>query len=590
MALKVFKLFFKSGSMTTANSGFNLSLGGSSKVNDALRHECAVQDLLVTGKCGDNLTDYLDIKKNDDVVSGAVLCTFKNGYKIVVDEVLSTSERSKKGLTDAFPLTLDRLTAASVIPTVNIASGVLLSPIVKRFKFAIYSPSGEDKTSEYFSSKYCPNNLKKINYFDLWLPVSKDIYDKTVINIDWDLQSAGTIFTRCYMTFRNYTSLDGSQKNYTHSNPIDNVVWGNDPFFTEPLYFGHLISIALFTDNAVETDKGDDTGGESTSGGQNGNFDDSSDNIDIPTLPTTTASSCGMVKMYEMTLAQTQALAGYLWSGATEFYENLTKMFNDPMDSIVSLSLAPIKPSVTAQTTIEICKYAIESVTGFPLSSQYASLNCGTVKIEPYWGNALDYAPYTKASIYLPFIGTQELNVDDIMGRTVGVIYNIDLLSGACACMITCDGSVMYNFSGNVISQIPVSGKNALEMYKSVISAVTNTALAIGTGAGGVALAGDVVSNGLSVMGSKMTVQRGGTISATNGVLGVKFPYITILRANQSLPANFHYFKGYPSNISGKVASFSGYTEVEYVHVTGLNATENELEMIEQILKEGFII
>lgn len=347
---------------------------------------------------------------------------------------------------------------------------------------------------------------------------------------------------------------------------------------------------AKYTNNLQEKDEGEDTGGESTPGGQNGNFDDTSDNIDVPTLPSTTASSCGMVKMYKMNLSQTQALASYLWSGATEFYENLTKMFNDPMDSIVSLALAPISPSVASSTTIEICKYAIESVTGFPLTSQYAQLNCGTIEIKPYWGNALDYAPYTKASIYLPFIGTQELNIDDVMNRTVGVVYNIDLLSGACACLITCDGSVMYNFSGNVISQIPVSGKNALEMYKSVISAVTNTALAVGTGAGGVALAGDVVSNGLSVMGSKMTVQRGGTISATNGVLGVKFPYITILRANQSLPAGFHYFKGYPSNISGKVSSFSGYTEVEYVHVTGINATENELEMIEQILKEGFII
>lgn len=347
---------------------------------------------------------------------------------------------------------------------------------------------------------------------------------------------------------------------------------------------------AKYTDNLQEKNEGEDTGGESTPGGQNGNFDDTSDNIDIPTLPVTNASSCGMVKMYEMDLGQTKALASYLWSGATEFYENLTKMFNDPMDSIISLSLAPIQPSVGSSTIIEICKYAINNVTGSPLTSQYASLNCGTVKISPYWGNALDYAPYTKASIYLPFIGTQELNVDDVMNRTVGVIYNIDLLSGACACIITCDGSVMYNFSGNVISQIPVSGKNALEMYKSVISAVTNTALAVGTGAGGVALAGDVVSNGLSVMGSKMTVQRGGTISATNGVLGVKFPYITILRANQSLPADFHYFKGYPSNISGKVSSFSGYTEVEYVHVAGINATENELEMIEQILKEGFII
>lgn len=380
-----------------------------------------------------------------------------------------------------------------------------------------------------------------------------------------------------------YYSQDDDRKPFIFSPNSSRITFGwlNGAFVYE---------FAKYTDNLQEKNEGEDTGGESTPGGQNGNFDDTSDNIDVPTLPTTTASSCGMVKMYEMNLSQTQALAGYLWSGATEFYENLTKMFNDPMDSIVSLALAPISPSVGGSTAIEICKYAIESVTGFPLTSQYATLNCGTIEIKPYWGNALDYAPYTKASIYLPFIGTQELNIDDVMNRTVGVIYNIDLLSGACACLITCDGSVMYNFSGNVISQIPVSGKNALEMYKSVISAVTNTALAVGTGAGGVALAGDVVSNGLSVMGSKMTVQRGGTISATNGVLGVKFPYITILRANQSLPADFHYFKGYPSNITGKVSSFSGYTEVEYVHVTGINATENELEMIENILKEGFII
>ena len=40
MALKVFRLFFKNGSMTTASSGFDLPLGGSGKVNDALRHEC----------------------------------------------------------------------------------------------------------------------------------------------------------------------------------------------------------------------------------------------------------------------------------------------------------------------------------------------------------------------------------------------------------------------------------------------------------------------------------------------------------------------------------------------------------------------
>ena len=589
MASKTFELYFKTGKITTCNENYDTSTGEFSSVKDSKRNACSVGDFLETGDIGDDFLPFLNITDNADIKSGAVFCEFKNGYKIVVNEILSTSKKHGIGLPGDIKPYMTRLEVVDLLKKTTITNnGLILTPTVTRFSFSIYSPNGENKTNEYYNSKYCPASIKNTKYFDLYIP-GEFVKKLSKMHLDWNLESDGTVFTIPYMPINGYTSMTG-QKNLTRSiNSINSVSWNNQPD-SYGNYFPHLIAIALFTNSAKETSKGEDTGGESTPGGQNGNFDDTSDNIDVPTLPTTTASSCGMVKMYEMNLNQTQALAGYLWSGATEFYENLTKMFNDPMDSIVSLSLAPIKPNVSAQTTIEICKYAIDTVTGFPLTSQYASLNCGTVKIEPYWGNALDYAPYTKASIYLPFIGTQELNVDDIMNRTVGVIYNIDLLSGACACMITCDGSVMYNFSGNVISQIPVSGKNALEMYKSVISAVTNTALAVGTGAGGVALAGDVVSNGLSVMGSKMTVQRGGTISATNGVLGVKFPYITILRANQSLPADFHYFKGYPSNISGKVSSFSGYTEVEYVHVTGINATENEVEMIEQILKEGFII
>lgn len=589
MANKIFELYFKNGKMSTCSENYDTSSGESSKVNDAAKNECVIYDFLEVGSVGGDFFPFLEIENNTDIKPGAVFCTFKNGYKIVVNEVISVHESGKIGLPGDIKPYMSRLEVVNLLKTTTITNnGVILTPTPTRFTFSIYSPSGENKTNEYYNSKYCPTNIKNTKYFELYIP-GEFVKKLTQMHLDWDTETDGNIYTRVYEPIDGYTSLTG-QKNVTRTiRSIDSVTWQNLPD-SYGCYFPHLIAIALFTNSAKETSKGDDPGGESTPGGQNGNFDDTSDNIDIPTLPVTNASSCGMVKMYEMTLTQTQSLAGYLWSGATEFYENLTKMFNDPMDSIVSLALAPIKPSVNAQTTIEICKYAIDSVTGFPLTSQYASLNCGTIKIEPYWGNALDYAPYTKASVFLPFIGTQELNIDDIMNRTVGVIYNIDLLSGACACLITCDGSVMYNFSGNVISQIPVSGKNALEMYKSVISAVTNTALAVGTGAGGVALAGDVVSNGLSVMGSKMTVQRGGTISATNGVLGVKFPYITILRANQSLPADFHYFKGYPSNITGKVSSFSGYTEVEYVHVTGINATENELEMIEQILKEGFII
>lgn len=526
---------------------------------------------------GDDIRRYV---KTVEVHEGDIIYTLKNGAYCMVESITYNEKRDRTF--SYFKNISSRLDGKSMKEAIeHTTDGMATVLNLKQYdvKLKFINQYGDDITSKLhktFTDKLVTCNDVTANNMILSCVCPNDGNSELCTSFNSILTDV--------VKYNNFNSSYYSTQPDILGTPSANyfdIGWGNGAGCYE---------FAKYTNNLLEKDEGEDTGGESTSGGQNGNFDDTSDNIEPPTLPVTNASSCGMVKMYELDLGQTKALASYLWSGAKEFYENITKMFNDPMDSIVSLSLAPIKPNVSAQTTVEICKYAIDSVTGFPLTSQYVSLDCGTVIISPYWGNALDYAPYTKASIYLPFIGTQELNIDDVMNRTVGVIYNIDLLSGACACMITCDGSVMYNFSGNVISQIPVSGKNALEMYKSVISAVTNTALAVGTGAGGVALAGDVVSNGLSVMGSKMTVQRGGTISATNGVLGVKFPYITILRANQSLPADFHYFKGYPSNISGKVSSFSGYTEVEYVHVTGINATENELEMIERILKEGFII
>lgn len=582
MALSNYTIHFKNGDYRTVTNNYNDYVRGVTKTTyNKSASKFTVEGRQYNGKdSGDDLFKFIKIPENPTV--GDILYTFKNGaYCKIMTVEEPTHDIYSYYDTIESDLSVDgTITKLQLLPDPTSNSFYIK---ITQTTVGFFMSDGTDVTKEVTGTGYVSVSI----YYC-------ESHPSSLRMVAWGTFRNGQLVNTSVTTIdNNVINLNKMSTNYYGKLKGTDIVCST-PFFSIPIYgIGgnpKLIEFAIYSSNARPSSVGEDTGGESTSGGQNGNFDDTSDNINIPTLPTTTASSCGMVKMYEMSLAQTQALAGYLWSGAKEFYENLTKMFNDPMDSIVSLSLAPIKPSVSAQTIVEICKYAIDSVTGFPLTSQYASLDCGTVTISPYWGNALDYAPYTKASIYLPFIGTQELNVDDIMSRTVGVIYNIDLLSGACACMITCDGSVMYNFSGNVISQIPVSGKNALEMYKSVISAVTNTALAVGTGAGGVALAGDVVSNGLSVMGSKMTVQRGGTISATNGVLGVKFPYITILRANQSLPANFHYFKGHPSNISGKVSSFSGYTEVEYVHVTGINATENELEMIEQILKEGFII
>ena len=57
------------------------------------------------------------------------------------------------------------------------------------------------------------------------------------------------------------------------------------------------------------------------------------------------------------------------------------------------------------------------------------------------------------------------------------------------------------------------------------------------------------------------------------------------------MPAKFKEIKGYQSNITSQLSSCRGYTEVEYVHLTGISgATDTELNEIENLLKEGVII
>jgi hypothetical protein len=72
--------------------------------------------------------------------------------------------------------------------------------------------------------------------------------------------------------------------------------------------------------------------------------------------------------------------------------------------------------------------------------------------------------------------------------------------------------------------------------------------------------------------------------------MGIKKPYIIIQRPQTKVAQQFTTLAGYPTNISGKLSDFSGQVNVTYVHVEGINATDNELSQIETLLKDGVLV
>lgn len=323
----------------------------------------------------------------------------------------------------------------------------------------------------------------------------------------------------------------------------------------------------------------------SETGGGTGEFDTTSDDIDFPSVPTLSAVNAGFITLYTPTLAQLNSLASYLWSSSFDL-DTFKKLFADPMDVIIGLSIVPVVVPTSGSKTVQV-GFVSTGVTMNLASSQYITVDCGTLTPAEYWGSALDYSPYTKFSIHLPYIGTRELNTDDVMGKAIQVVYNIDILSGACTAMIKCGGSVLYEFSGACATSIPVTGQNWTRLITSCIQLA---GAGIAVAATGGSAAGLLPSTANAVSAMKPNIQRTGAVSGSAGILGVQQPYLIWELPRQSLAKNYNKFVGYPSNITALLSTLTGYTQIESVHLENISATQTELAEIETLLKEGVII
>lgn len=334
------------------------------------------------------------------------------------------------------------------------------------------------------------------------------------------------------------------------------------------------------SDNPFENDP-------SRTGGGKGKYEKNGDKTGKPALPSSDVLSSGFIAMYAPSASNLQSLGAKLWSD--DFMNTFLKLWNDPMEAIISLGLVPFAPTSSGSTNCQIGNYDTE-ISMPRVTSQYQSLSCGSVYVTEYWGSALDYSPYTEAEIFLPFVGMKKLDIDDIMNKTVSVDYNVDLLGGEAVCYVTVDDVVLYDFRCNLQSSIPISSSSYASLYSNIIKGVSGMAIGGAAGSATGAAAGAITSAVNVVTSKHSTIERGSELSPNAGVLGLLTPYIILHRVVQSLPNGFGYFKGYPSNITKTLSSCSGYTEVEYIHLDGINATEEEKNDLLTILKEGIII
>lgn len=323
-------------------------------------------------------------------------------------------------------------------------------------------------------------------------------------------------------------------------------------------------------------------------GGGDGDWgDDGSDPVDPPTpdeLNTRLIGRSRLVSLYRLSDAQLTALGNGLWGD--DIISFLSNTALKPQDFIISLLRLPFTLGGGSNVAIKAGAFVIPGATGTLLASQFGKQDCGTLEIKEKWASSIDYQ--TSVSLYLPYIGEVTLNTQEVMGATIGVSYNIDVMTGTCVAFVKVTrgnlNSVLYSYNGNCGIAVPITSAD----YSRTMAGILGAAKAF-TGSTGnmLGLVDNVSSNLLSAAPG---VNRSGTMGNTAGFMGIQKPYLILSRPVQSLPEGFNTYSGYTSNITRRLGDLSGYTKVSKIHVSGIAATQAERDEIETLLKEGVIM
>ena len=314
---------------------------------------------------------------------------------------------------------------------------------------------------------------------------------------------------------------------------------------------------------------------------------DTGDGNTPPVVPPTGQAS-SLFAIYNPSQAQLNSFGAWLWSA--NFVDQILKLFNDPMQSIIGLHKIFAAPSISGSSTIHV-GYLDSGVGSNTVGAQYTDVNCGSVKVSEQFGNAFDYTD-THVRLYLPFIGIVDLDTADVMRGTVSVVYHVDVITGACLAevKVTRDGSggTLYQYAGDAAVRYPISSGSYMGVVSGVLSAVGGIASAFMTGGATLPLAAGAAAGGISQ--AKTQVQHSGNFSGCAGAMGIKKPYLIIERPQTMIADGFANYQGKGANVRRTVGQMSGYFKFSDVHTDSINgAAESEIEAIRAALESGVI-
>lgn len=334
-------------------------------------------------------------------------------------------------------------------------------------------------------------------------------------------------------------------------------------------------------DGSTLTVKDGKEGSDGYTSDDDGGYDNGKDDDEVDGESTDISAGIGVLTTtFKMTKERLQQLGQFLWGSS--IFDKFSLINNNPIENIVSCKAIPIEQSGINQQIV--LGNVDTGVNGEKISNNFGKTTIGSVTVSEYYKNFLDYSPYTNVIIYLPYIGFRELDTSMVMSKTLKVEYTTDCITGGCLAQISVGGVRLYEFTGNMGIDIPITASNRAQVEAGYIQAGVGAAMS---------LAGGNISGATTALINSATAQYHYSSTGNPSPMCVastnRTCYIVIDRPQFQKLKAFNHTRGQKCNLSKTIGSLKGFTICDSnIDLSGISATETEKEEIVNILSTGF--
>lgn len=295
------------------------------------------------------------------------------------------------------------------------------------------------------------------------------------------------------------------------------------------------------------------------------------------------------------------ALIGDVYDVFAKIYSNSYINLETRLKAMIDAFRIPFSSAVgSALSNIPVADVNVTVTNGmYPITTRFVEVNFGVFDLSNYgWDDFNDFKN-TRATLYLPFHGRVNIDINAIARGTIEVTTVCDTYTGNIVYWVYTTSmqaprEVLYGvYEGQSAVQIPIASTYTPNMMGKIMMGAGSTAMGIvglATQNPAMAMAGGLGAISAGNALQEQSIDRSHMQDSAGSATSPLHIRLDIERREMLRTEKYREYAGIPAFITQKLKELEGFVRVHSADYDGLKCEQSEKETIKAMLEEGIYI